>query len=368
MRCRVGPLVVGLIVGVCNAVWAAEPPTAVSPGNASKVAVVEGRCPTFTWSQVEGAKSYQLVVYRLGEEGEEAKPVLRETFAGSVGGWTPSLDRCLDRGGRYAWAVRAKDQKEASEWSSPSLFEVAAGASEAEFEEAVVMVRDYLATLREPLFRNAASADKPLQGMEAEEVVEEETPGGAESIPAAPGGIQLSVDGSIAAGGFLGDGSGLSNLPAASDVACISCVERTDIAFNAITHFQVENNSLTGNDIQTASIHASDLAANAVGSSEIQTGAVKGAELDTIFPVAVRCQDHTCGTVSLTQICAVVGPGYEAVTVTCKDPQNHSGGSPCGPPGNTCYLLPSPSTTAGLGSFCDPAGGVDAIVFCIKGN
>ena len=33
---------------------------------------------------------------RIGEEGDEAQPVLRETFAGAVNGWTPSLDHCLE--------------------------------------------------------------------------------------------------------------------------------------------------------------------------------------------------------------------------------------------------------------------------------
>ena len=117
---------------------------AVSPGSATG-ALIGDACPTISWGSVEGAKSYELAVYRIREAGEEAEVVLRETFAGSVSGWTPSLDRCLERGGQYAWSVQAVSRKEASDWSAPSLFQVASGLSEAQFEEAVAVVRQYLA-------------------------------------------------------------------------------------------------------------------------------------------------------------------------------------------------------------------------------
>ena len=124
--------------------WAGSRPVTVSPGNPQGVSLIEARCPTFSWGAVAGARSYELVVYRIGEEGEEAKPFLREAFAGSVYGWTPSLDRCLERGGQYAWSVRAIGRKEGSDWSRPSLFQVASGRSKAEFEEALELVRSYL--------------------------------------------------------------------------------------------------------------------------------------------------------------------------------------------------------------------------------
>ena len=90
-----------LVLVLCSAAWAAESPVAVSPGASSKLALVEARCPTFSWGSVARAGSYELVVYRLGEEGEEPQPVFRQNFAGSVTSWTPSLDRCLERGGQY---------------------------------------------------------------------------------------------------------------------------------------------------------------------------------------------------------------------------------------------------------------------------
>ena len=141
-RCLVLTL---LLLCFTGSAMAAEAPLAVSPGDALKLALVESRCPAFSWGAVSGAKSYELVVYLLGEENEEARPVLRRTFDGSVFSWTPSLDTCLERGGQYAWSVRAIGGKEASDWSPPSLFQVVSGPSELEFEEALQVVREYLA-------------------------------------------------------------------------------------------------------------------------------------------------------------------------------------------------------------------------------
>jgi hypothetical protein len=123
-----------------------EAPVAVSPGDASTRALVEDRCPTFSWGTIEGARSYELVVYRLGEEGEEEEkePVVRENLAGSASLWTPSLDACLERGGRYAWSIRAEFETGSSDWSTSSLFQIAAAPSLAQLEQALAVVREYL--------------------------------------------------------------------------------------------------------------------------------------------------------------------------------------------------------------------------------
>ena len=109
------------VIVVLAALWpmaggAAEVPVAVSPGDASKLAVIGDPCPTFIWGAVEGAEVYELVVYRLGDEGQAARPVLQEKIPGSALGWTPSLDRCLERGWQYAWSARAVGSEEVSEW------------------------------------------------------------------------------------------------------------------------------------------------------------------------------------------------------------------------------------------------------------
>lgn len=142
MRSRVGLLALGVILVGQVVAWAAEVPVAVSPGSPTGAAI-ESRCPTFSWGAVAGARSYELVVYRVGEEGEEPEAVMRQSFPAAVYSWTPSLGRCLERGGRYAWSVRAAGSKGASEWSAPSLFEVASGPSVEELEAALEVVGAY---------------------------------------------------------------------------------------------------------------------------------------------------------------------------------------------------------------------------------
>jgi hypothetical protein len=123
---------------------AAQAPVAASPGTPAGARIGDA-CPTFSWGGVAGAASYELVVYRLGEDGGRLELALETSLPGSVHGWTPSLDTCLDRGGRYAWSVGAVAADGQSEWSSPSLFDVAPGPSDEELEEALAIVRRYLA-------------------------------------------------------------------------------------------------------------------------------------------------------------------------------------------------------------------------------
>jgi hypothetical protein len=113
------------LAGLCGLLaapvaFAGSKSVAVAPGDPSTLVPVADPCPTFSWGEVEGATSYELVIYSFGEEGEEAQPVLRQSFAGSVYGWTPSLEACLEQGGRYAWAVRATRPSSAGEWEAAS--------------------------------------------------------------------------------------------------------------------------------------------------------------------------------------------------------------------------------------------------------
>lgn len=132
-----------LTAAVC---WAANgAPVTVSPGTAAGT-LIGDVCPTFIWGAVPEASAYELVVYRVGDQGEEAEPMLSQHIAGSAFAWTPSLHRCLERGGHYAWSIRAMLGSEASDWSSPSFFQIASGPSAEEFEHAIEVVRQYLAT------------------------------------------------------------------------------------------------------------------------------------------------------------------------------------------------------------------------------
>ena len=189
-----------LVLVLSSAAWGAEHPAAVSPGEASKLVLIGDACPTFSWGAVTGAKSYELVVYRIGEVSEvseEAGPALSQHIAGSALSWTPSLDRCLERGGRYAWSVRAIGKKGSSDWSPPSLFEVAPGPSQMEFEEALTVVHRYLAadTGTNGAWRDSAGV---LEGFDSSEPQVELV--ARPPVPAAPvavGTAALSVEGEV---------------------------------------------------------------------------------------------------------------------------------------------------------------------------
>ena len=107
---------------------AADAPRPVSPGGTEGMKLIAERCPTFNWAGLAGAEAYELVVYRVSNETRrEEKPLVHETLPGAASGWTPSLDRCLEAGGSYAWSLRAVSAKRTSEWSRPSLFAIAGG-------------------------------------------------------------------------------------------------------------------------------------------------------------------------------------------------------------------------------------------------
>ena len=103
--------------------------------------------------------------------------------------------------------MRAIGRKEASEWSALSLFEVASGPSEVEFEAALEVVKSYLAVEREGA-ESASSTQESTAVEEAKRPRTSEVPG----TRAAPAATQLSVEGNIDATSFTGDGSNLTGL------------------------------------------------------------------------------------------------------------------------------------------------------------
>ena len=131
-------------------------PVAVSPGSSTGTRIADA-CPTFSWGAVDGARSYELVAYRLPEQGAEARAVLRELVPGSALAWTPSLDRCLERGGLYAWSVRASTGNETSEWSPAILFQIVQAPTDAEVEAALSVLRRHLETGRESTFSSGVT-------------------------------------------------------------------------------------------------------------------------------------------------------------------------------------------------------------------
>ncbi len=114
----------------------AEQPVAVSPGEASAVSVRLQGCSTFSWGAAVGATRFELVVYELleeGEQAEEAVPVIQTALPGTAFSWTPSLDQCLEPGGAYVWYIRALDEFDDGEWSE---------IEEAEFKAPIVDTYD----------------------------------------------------------------------------------------------------------------------------------------------------------------------------------------------------------------------------------
>ncbi len=154
------------------------------------------------------ARHYELVIYEVGDnEGESTEFSKTRIHAGATT-WTPSLDGCLERGGRYAWSARAiTDGNNAAEWSVPSLFEVSMGPSEAEFETALEVVKSYLAGEMEGAESVATAEESPPR-----EETKRPATSGAPATRAAPATTQLSVDGNIDATSFTGDGSNLTGL------------------------------------------------------------------------------------------------------------------------------------------------------------
>jgi hypothetical protein len=185
------------------------PPLTVSPGSPSMALPVEARCPTFSWATSPAAASYELVVYELGPDEEPALR-LRESVPASVGSWTPDLTRCLERGLRYAWSVRAVAGAELSSWSSPRLL-VVAGADQLEpvraFPEIEAPeVQEHRAE------REAPDSPRIARSRSASGNEREARPTRVRSAGTIPN--KLIVSGAVTADLFNGSGSGLLNVDA----------------------------------------------------------------------------------------------------------------------------------------------------------
>jgi hypothetical protein len=146
--------------------WAVSAPVAVSPG--SVAGSIASGCPTLSWGALAGAESYELVIYRVGEEGVEAEPVLSQRIPGAALAWTPSLNRCLVAGA-YAWSVRATTSDVGlSEWAEPLFFEVAPQPSSEELTAALELLRGQRAPESEEASQQGRATRRPgLEALEA---------------------------------------------------------------------------------------------------------------------------------------------------------------------------------------------------------
>ena len=205
------PTLLTMVAVLAPAARAAEPPLAVSPGEPSRIARVEARCPTFHWGAVPGATAYELGVYRVHADRDEPTMELTRRLPGSVSGWTPSLGACLERGARYAWSIRALVDGEETEWSRPMPFEVAAAAEPTELATALEVVRRHLVETGAEGLSGAAVA-----GAGDDPPGPSRRPAAAAPGPAAVAPAELVIDGGVVAGSFTGDGSTLTGVAAAT--------------------------------------------------------------------------------------------------------------------------------------------------------
>ena len=202
----------GLILCLTGTPMLAAPPVAVSPQGATT-----DECPTFSWSLVEGASAYELVLYGVGETGEVGtEPLLSTVLPAGVPSWTPSAGNCPPAGGSYAWSVRALDGQEAGVWSEVSLFQVSRKPSATEVETAIETLKRYLETqgegeatgrtgeeetarqaLKSVRRSKSRSTDEKIARTEAP--LESETVSAAASVPTL-GDPSLTVDANIALG------------------------------------------------------------------------------------------------------------------------------------------------------------------------
>jgi hypothetical protein len=137
----------GALVCLPLCVRATDVPVGVSPGSPERFLETPGRCPTFSWTRVDGASGYDLVVYRLGRVARAARPdeteLARESPLLAVHlpaavSWTPPLGQCLGRDGDYAWRVAASAAADVGKkWSDALLFSVREATSPLAVAEAL---------------------------------------------------------------------------------------------------------------------------------------------------------------------------------------------------------------------------------------
>lgn len=191
-------------------------PVAVSPAGDSGFAVVEARCPTFSWTSVPNREGYELAVYRvIGGDPADGNLTVDEPAAltvrlpGAANSWTPTVERCLQSGERYAWSIRPLGNGKEAEWSRPSLFEIASRTASADLATAVAELRQEIV--------GASSVPSPRS-----EIALPANPASSSAAsagtPATIGGTTFDVDGNgnVVANSFTGSGAALTGVVAAT--------------------------------------------------------------------------------------------------------------------------------------------------------
>jgi len=322
MRARIQLGVVSTLAAAIVAVTmvaGAEGPQCVSPGVADRVAVIEARCPTFTWALVPGAAFNELLVYELPEmfeieagldlDWELATEVLYTRLPGGATSWTPTLADCLAPGGRYAWfvgAVHDPEAEEVSEWSAPKLFTVSRTPQAREVKEALGLLRRFIEEggrrVEEPgklvSGEGAQVAKRSAERSAAKSVSDDAVRRSVPTAPAAIRGEQPDLSGESY--GVVGisaspDGSGL----AAANMASGGADLRLDGSVDGAVDAQLRESGIDRSSVfaQTFTIGNSDLA----GGMTLQVdGGVQANSLDTVTAatLAIGASNATSVTIS----------------------------------------------------------------------
>lgn len=208
---------------------AAQIPETVAPGATQRVAVIEGRCPTFIWAAVRGALEHEVVAYRMSDQSNDvwrvdladAPMVAYARVPGGATAWQPELSDCLEPDGRYVWFVRGildRGGDIVTEWSSGRFFTIAPIPSLAEVENAIRVLRRYYGSEAVPDDVAAGGRgtsgtqhrpDGDLGGSPSRAPTDVKSVGSATAaVKAAPAGLSGEVYGVIGLTGSA-DGAGL---------------------------------------------------------------------------------------------------------------------------------------------------------------
>jgi hypothetical protein len=106
-------------------------PLGVAPGARDAFAEIGDRCPTFSWAALPLAAGYELRVYAVDDlQRPGVEPAVLEQLPAGASSWTPAAEQCLERGERYAWALRTIGEGRETEWSEPLFLQVVAAPDE----------------------------------------------------------------------------------------------------------------------------------------------------------------------------------------------------------------------------------------------
>jgi len=234
---------------VAVAAAAEDGPLAVTPGSSAGSEISQS-CPTFSWSAVDSAQSYELVAYKVPKgaaaraEPGELEELWRASVPGGARSWTPSSTQCFTHGGRYAWAVRAVVSGRASAWSGANLFTVEKAPSTEEVRQAMATIQRYLAL--HPGKLPAAEKRKIASNRGATSVAAKK--GKKKSRPRKASVVDFSVDGagnvagaSFTGGAFSGTGFAAAGGDVSTDHQLVSSVASGTAPLDVISTTLVPN-------------------------------------------------------------------------------------------------------------------------------